>query len=851
MSILLDHSGKPVQPLASLRKVQGRKNPNPIIARIASRFADQSRKDIDKWRKASTLALHPQNPRRDLLMDLYHDLMTDGHLMSQLSLRKSATLNTNFHVLSAGEMDEEKTRLFSSRWFYDLLEHLLDTLFYGHTLLELSSFSSEGLTIDLIPRAHVVPQTRQIITDLSRADQRFSYDQVGYAPYLLEAGKKESLGLLHAIVPNLIWKRNIMQSWAEFCERFGIPMVTATTLRQTDEALENVESMLQQLGEAAYAVFPEGTHIDFKEANRTDAYQVFNAKIERNNEEVSKALLGGTMLSDNGSSRSQSEVHERNLEKRLAIADRRHITFIVNDQLIPLLIQNGYPLTKEDVFTFNVAQEIEITEHWNMVRDMLSAGYEVDEKWMSTTFNVPLTGKKEPSPLSSVSATLAHTPPALLAQIKNVNFPAYGQDCCKEHDLFTPSATYSSEMADLHDELFEKYWNRKDTLSQEAQITVKESLRLLSALREGWAARAIEAAWNEPDHLMLSLMEYNLFEFASSKTEARLASLSQLLIDKEKLSIRSFEDFKREATKITDPFNTTWLRTEYNLSVAVGQNSAAFNRALSEQDVIPYVQYQTVGDRNVRSSHELLNNRIFALKDATARNLWPPNGYGCRCEMVQYPYAVPKEKVSSGKSSIHLLGEGFKTSPFNINRGDIRQVFTKKQFYHSIKGLDEKINSMDFKSTYGLTDYSSIKKTKKPIRLDASITPENVAELFRVSGKQKGRAFMGFEDYLKRKIILKKEVFDTHTKGKYTSKSEMRHQLFPHLPDILNNPDEVWLHEYEKEKFQSRYIKFYGDRAVIVDANLGNKNLEIATWYNLKAKEKQIRKGLLIKKREG
>src|SRR5690606_4823957 len=119
-------------------------------------------------------------------------------------------------------------------------------------------------------------------------DKMIDFTNPAFQNWLLEMGDRNDLGIINDIIPNLIWKRNIMQSWAEFCERFGIPMVTATTVRTTDESIQAIESMLQQLGEAAYGVFPEGTTIDFKEANRTDAYQVFDNLIKRCDQEVSK-----------------------------------------------------------------------------------------------------------------------------------------------------------------------------------------------------------------------------------------------------------------------------------------------------------------------------------------------------------------------------------------------------------------------------------------------------------------------------------------------------------------------------------------------------------------------------------
>lgn len=832
-------------------------NSAAIVNEIARQFKDTSRKDISKWRTAIQLANDVEKPRRDYLMDLLDDLDTDGHLISQMEQRKAATLNTPFQIINkkTGEIDVEKTDFLQGKWFYNLIEWALEAKLYGHSLVEFQSFEGNKIKDELIPRRNVIPDFKQVVPDWKQDDIRINYEEDLENGWLLEFGKKGDLGLLNKIVPNLIWKRNIIQTWAEFCERFGIPLTTATTLSQDEKQLDLIEDMLAQLGEAAYAVFPKGTDIEIKEANRTDAYMVFDKKITRQNEEISKAITGGTMLSDNGSSKSQSEVHERNLEERLSPMDRRDITFVINDELLPLLIKRGYPFSEDDVFGFDVTQNLDLADHWKIVKEV-QENHIVDPKWISKTFNVPIIGDKQ-EVLPPITATLGKGNPtaAIIAaaamKVDGVVFPTYSAEaCCEKHNLFMVSASYQNEMDDLHNELYSNIYNKKSTLTQEAKITALEGLRLLNGLRSGWGERAITAAYNEPDYLMLSMMEYNLFDFASSKTEARLASLSSLLIDKDKLKINSFADFKEEAGKVVDNFNSSWLKTEYNLSVAVGQNSASFSRALAEIDVIPYVQYMTAGDSNVRNAHALLNNRVFALKDAAARNINPPNDFGCRCELIQYPHTPPKGGITSGKDALGILGDGFKASQFNINRGDVKQVFTNKQFYHSTKGLPEKINSMNYKSTYGLGDYSAIKKGLNAIKLDQSITPKNVSELFRLDGKQGTKTFMGFDDYLKRKIIMKQDIFDKHTSGAYVQGKELRHQMFPHIQNVLNKPDEVWLHEYANKKFQSRYIKFYGDMAFVVDAEIGNNNLEIQTWYQMKASERKVRKGLLIKKQK-
>lgn len=113
---------------------------------------------------------------------------------------------------------------------------------------------------------------------------------------------------------------------------------------------------------------------------------------------LSGPITGGTMVTDDGSSRSQSEVHERNLDDKLSEADRRMVAFVVNNQLMPMLAHWHHPVNPAtDYFQFDSSFELDLTQHWSIVNQMISQGYEVDEKWLAQTFNVPITGRREPS----------------------------------------------------------------------------------------------------------------------------------------------------------------------------------------------------------------------------------------------------------------------------------------------------------------------------------------------------------------------------------------------------------------------------------------------------------------------
>ena len=367
-----------------------------IFSSIVNSFKDQTRAEIVKWRSALALAQNPLNPRICQLQDLYDNLEADGHYIAQRNLRKAATSGYAFSIVErkTGKINVEKTAFFQSEWFFDFLDSALDSIFKGFTLIELTD--PKNLVLNTIPRRHIVPQLGIVVKEV--------YDQTGinftkgFEHTLIHVGKPTDLGLMADICGQLIWKRTAQQSWAEFTERFGMPLISATTNKTTRADIQQIDEMLATLGESARAVLPEGTTIAVTPFAGSDAYRVYDEQIERINAEISKPITGGTMVTDDGSSRSQSEVHERNLDDKLSEADRRMVSFVVNKQLMPILAYWHHPVNPDtDLFLFDDAFELDLTQHWNIVNQMLMQGYEVDEKWLSQTFNVPITGRREPS----------------------------------------------------------------------------------------------------------------------------------------------------------------------------------------------------------------------------------------------------------------------------------------------------------------------------------------------------------------------------------------------------------------------------------------------------------------------
>ncbi|ROH98293.1 DUF935 family protein [Chryseobacterium sp. G0240] len=818
------------------KKVQARKNPK--ITQVVESFKDSSRKDIQKWRQALTAATNPEDPKFSLYHDLIDDLMNDGHLQSQIEMRKSSTLNTDYQTINrkTKKVNEEITFILQQQWFYKFLDGSIDKKIRGTNLAEFLSFQAEKIELNFIPRRNVVPTRKKIFPDITKP-QFIDYSNSVFDPWLLQIGENFDLGIINNIIPNLIWKRNVMQAWAEFCEKFGMPLITATTNTTDSKVVDAVHEMLLNLGQASVGTFPLGTDIKFQEANRQDAYRVYMEFMQANSNEISKVLVGSTMLSDQGTNRSQTEVHERSLDNRIAQADKRDIQFIVNDQLFPLLRLQGYNISQDDIFEWKTAeQETSLTELWNITSGLITNGYEVKQEWISQTFNIPIEGKKtQPEQQPNIAARYFPS-----GTVNSISADRYDFHCTCGNHLEPIDAISGDTIKKLVKKLIRAVYDKKEILGAKGQLIASEALLMIKGLRDNFKTYN---PYTGPDQLVLQMMEYNVFEFSASKTEARYASMMDLITDSE-TGIRSYDEFEKLCLEKTNDLDTRYLETEYNLAVAVGQNSAAYVRFMAEKDTVTnLVQYQTVGDENVREAHQILEGKIFSLDDKEAMKLWPPNGYGCRCEMLQY---IGSGKPISGRTGTELIYSRdvkYKNSQFEINRGDLKQVFTQKQFYSDNKGLPAQLNKMTY-DKYGLNKWADFKDDLKPISLDKSITPDNVKELFK---KEEKTNYMGFSDYMGRKMVLPEKTFNTNTSG--NALKDDKHKVFPHVQDILKNPDEVWLNEYDKNKFGSHYVKFYGDRSIIVKVNLNNKmeGLEILDWYNLNNDDAKQRTGIRIK----
>lgn len=182
---------------------------------------------------------------------------------------------------------------------------------------------------------------------------RIGEDRVSLHPILHIIHKKPSLGRRFfrggvARVCSVIYlvKTFDMRDWAAFAEVFGMPIRLGRYNAQDgmvkQEDLAILHQALRGIGVDFSAALPRGMDIEFHNASQ-GAGSVYPELAHYLDEAYSKAVLGQTMTTDNGSSLSQSVIHLKEQDK-ITYSDAMGYCRTIQQQIIrPLVVMNFGP----------------------------------------------------------------------------------------------------------------------------------------------------------------------------------------------------------------------------------------------------------------------------------------------------------------------------------------------------------------------------------------------------------------------------------------------------------------------------------------------------------------------------
>lgn len=319
----------------------------------------RSATSIATYKAAVTAAENLISPQRYQLYKEYQNIELDAHLTAAVNQRKNLTLCKDFEVVLNEEINEDYTKIINHKWFRDFIDYSLDSLFYGHSLIQFDSVVNDAFKcVELVPREYVKPEFH-IVTKNYSALEGQDYLELPFSNWCIGVGKPKDLGLYLKAAPLVIWKKNALGAWSEFVEIFGSPIRIGKTNTRDEATRKNMEMWLKNMSVSTYGVFDTDDLIELVESNRADAFQVFDMMIQRCNSEISKLILGQTGTLDEKAYVGSAEVQERVL-KNVAYNDEYFIEGVLNYQLVPMMQRLG-------IFPEGVRIEVKAEEDLSLI----------------------------------------------------------------------------------------------------------------------------------------------------------------------------------------------------------------------------------------------------------------------------------------------------------------------------------------------------------------------------------------------------------------------------------------------------------------------------------------------------
>ncbi|WP_290095017.1 phage head morphogenesis protein [Paramuribaculum intestinale] len=151
----------------------------------------------------------------------------------------------------------------------------------------------------------------------------------------------------------------------------------------------------------------------------------------------------------------------------------------------------------------------------------------------------------------------------------------------------------------------------------------------------GAHASALDSAFEKVDmsEAMRRRLTRSNYIFSGMKAFHELHEAFPSLLD-ENGDRKPFERFLNDVQSIDKTYNANYLRAEYNFVAASAEMAGRWEQFMADGDRY-YLQYRTQRDNKVRPEHAALDGVTLPLSDSFWEEFYPPNGWNCRCTVVQ------------------------------------------------------------------------------------------------------------------------------------------------------------------------------------------------------------------------
>lgn len=769
------------------------KNGGTASQELNNAFVPLSRATIDEYISALR-QVDSLTPNRTTLLRIYKRVMLDHDVTKGINKRIDRIKLSKYNIYRTGtnDADETLTSMLETKWFMDALKIAMLSEFQGVKVIEVQELEDRKIKkLGEVPMIHVDPW-KQIIMKSPGDLDGWKYAEPPLSAYYIQCGDAGEYGLLHILAPLVIYKSLAFQMWSDYGHKLGVPPRVLTRKNADVKRLKELEAIMKNMLSSNWAIIGAEEELKLFEAqNMAGSKDIFDGMIARCRSGITGLILGedGTTEKSGtgtfGSLKVMSEVSEEKHQ-----ADKQRLYFWINDELIPRLVMYGYPMGNH-YFGWDEFQELSPKEVIDAV-SKLSINYEFDVDALARRTGLPITGLRRlpgesfagegGAGLGKLNARMRAIYPKLKEGIKAVANPV--------------------PLGDMNRVIREVFAGRLQSGIIDTAISQALGNSLVKAGLSAFNFAGVE--WNSPDNVMASKLRDNLHAFSSAKTEAQIREMGRLIVD-EGNQVRTFTEFRKLAAEVAEIHNVTYLTTEYNQAIASSQMARQWADLETNKDILPYLIYKTAGDSRVRDDHRAFEGVKRHIDDDFWRSNYPPNGWGCRCD-------VRSTGDPSGATAVAKLAIRAEAVPemFRHNVGQTGIVFGVSHPYY--QEMRQAPTSLNWRDNYAMAPSAERYEGKLPA---AGIGADGEGVYSDVDGL---------------KVYVPGDLFGESTRAVNASAT-------------LRTADEVWT-----TSRATRYLKYYREGMAVIDVGV---SMQASGWQWIDAADVDVmdtlRNGILIK----
>lgn len=414
---LVDQYGTPIKRADLTRQIA-----QPTLAGVRSATWEPVTTGLDPAKLATMLRAADDGDMEAYLSMAEEIEEKDAHYLSVIGTRKRAVAQLEITVEAASDdkVDVENAALIE-RWLArDTLEDeifdILDAIGKGFSVMEIMW---ELGTEEWMPSRLVYRDPRWFEFDRETRQQLMlrGHGMPEALPpfkFIVHKGKaKSGLPVRGGIIRPCAWmylfKNFSVKDWVIFAEAYGQPIRVGKYHAGASEDEKNILlKAVAKIGSDAAAIIPESMVIEFIEAQqKATTAEVFEKLIRLCDAQISKAVLGQTMTTDDGSSKAQAVVHN-DVRGDIERADAKQLAATLNEQLVkPIVMLNKGPQKRYPKIQIGRAEDVDVEAIMNAADKAVRMGMRVSEKGLREKVGLP-----EPESDEDILRPLASAAPA-------------------------------------------------------------------------------------------------------------------------------------------------------------------------------------------------------------------------------------------------------------------------------------------------------------------------------------------------------------------------------------------------------------------------------------------------------